>query len=64
MTFKTYFSHFEYQVILCRLTNASATLQDYINKILVKRFDIFIIPYLNQIFIYIESKRKKYIKII
>ncbi len=38
--------------------------QDYINKILKKKFDVFIIVYLDNIFIYIENKRKKYVEAI
>ncbi len=43
------------------LTNAPATLQDYINKILAKKLDIFVIVYLDNILIYIESKSKEYV---
>ena len=37
-----------------RLFNALASFQDYINKILAKKLDIFVIVYLNNVFIYIE----------
>ena len=37
------------------LSNAKASFQDYINKILVKKFNIFIIVYLNNIFIYTKD---------
>ncbi len=46
------------------LTNALATFQDYINKILTEKLDNFIIVYLNDIFIYTESQRKKYVEAI
>ena len=37
------------------LTNALASLQGYINKILAKKFDIFVIVYLDVIFIYTDD---------
>ncbi len=46
------------------LTNALATFQDYINKILVEKLNIFIIVYLDNIFIYTENERKEYIKVV
>ena len=59
--FKTRYDHFEYQVILFGLTNVLATFQGYINKILVKKLDIFVIVYFDDIFIYTKSKSKEYI---
>ncbi len=47
-----------------RLTNALATFQEYINKILVEKLNIFVIIYLDNIFIYTKNKRKDYIKAI
>ncbi len=44
------------------LTNTLATFQGYINKIFAKKLDIFIIMYLNDIFIYTESERKEYVE--
>ena len=44
------------------LTNALVTFQSYINKILAKKLDIFVIVYLNDIFIYTESKVKEYVE--
>ena len=64
MVFKIWYSHFEYQVMFFDLANIPATFQGYINKILVKKLDIFIIVYFNNIFIYIESKRKEHIQAI
>ena len=37
------------------LTNASASFQRYINKILAEKLNIFIIVYLDDIFIYIDN---------
>lgn len=52
MAFRTRYDHFEYQVIPFSLINVLATFQDYINKILAEKLDVFIIVYLNDIFIY------------
>ena len=41
--------------MLFGLFNALASFQDYINKIVAKKLDIFIIIYLNNIFIYIQD---------
>ncbi len=38
--------------------------QNYINKLLAKKLDIFIITYLNNIFIYTENKKKNHIEAI
>ena len=37
------------------LSNAPASFQAYINKILAKKLDIFVIVYLNDILIFIEN---------
>ena len=47
-----------------RLTNILATFEDYINKILTEKLDIFVIMYLNNILIYIESEEKKDVKVV
>ena len=39
------------------LTIALTSFQKYINKILVEKFDIFVIVYLEDILIYIEDNR-------
>ena len=39
-----------------RLSNAPASFQGYINKILVEKLDIFVIVYLDDIFVYIEDQ--------
>ena len=53
--FKTRYSYFKYQVISFELTNVPANFQRYINKIFAKQFNIFIIVYLDNIFIYIND---------
>ena len=45
-----------------RLSNAPATIQDYINKILAKKFDIFIIVYQNDILIYITDLGQSHVE--
>ena len=52
MAFRTWYNHFEYQVISFRLSNAPTSFQGYINKILAKKLNIFTIVYLDNIFIY------------
>ena len=48
------YGYFKYQVMLFELFNALASFQSYINKILIKKFDIFVIVYLDNILIYIK----------
>ena len=48
--------------MLFRLLYASASFHDYINKILAKKLDIFIIVYLDDILIYIKDKSQGYVK--
>ncbi len=43
------------------LTNVLVTFQAYIKKILAEKHDIFIIVYLNDIFIYTKNKGNGYI---
>ena len=44
-----------------RLTNALASFQEFINKILVGEFDIFIIMYLDNIFIYTNDDENSHV---
>ena len=53
--FKTQYSHFEYQVMPFGLINAPTSFQGYINKILTKKLDIFVIMYLDDILIYTDN---------
>ena len=46
------------------LTNALATFQGYINKNLAKKLDVFVILYLDDIFIYTENERKSHVKVV
>ena len=45
------------------LSNAPASFQGYINKILVKKFDILIIVYLDDMFIYTNDPGQDYVKV-
>ena len=47
-----------------RLSNAPASFLDYINKILAKKFNIFVIVYLDDIFIYIKDLGQSYIEVV
>ena len=53
--FRTRYGHFEYQVMPFRLSNAPASFQGYINKILAEKLDIFVIIYQDDILIYTED---------
>ncbi len=60
--FKTRYGYFEYQVMLFGLINAPATFQDYINKILAEKLDIFVIVYLDDILIYTKSEGEEHVQ--
>ncbi len=60
--FRTRYGHFEYQIIPFGLTNAPATFQGYINKILAEKLDVFVIVYLDDILIYTDSKSKEHVQ--
>ncbi len=62
--FKIRYGYFEYQVMSFGLTNTLATFQGYINKILSEKLDVFVIMYLDDIFIYTKSKEKEHIEAI
>ena len=60
--FWTRYGHFEYQVILFGLSNAPAIFQEYVNKILTEKLDIFIIVYLDNILIYTKDLGQPHIE--
>ena len=62
IAFYTRYSYFKYQIMFFRLSNVLASFQGYINKILAKKFNLFIIIYLDNIFIYIENSGQNHIK--
>ncbi len=53
--FCTRYGHFEYQVMPFGLSNAPTNFQDYINKILAEKLDIFVVVYLDDILTYTED---------
>ncbi len=55
-TFRNGSDPFKYQVMLFGLTNTPAIFKSYINNFLAEKLDVFVIVYLDNIFIYIESK--------
>ena len=44
------------------LSNAPATFQKYVNKILAEKLDIFVIVYLNNIMIYTKDLGQPYVE--
>ena len=54
-TFWTQYGHFEYHVMPFGLSNAPATFQGDVNKILAKKLKIFVIIYLDDILIYTKN---------
>ncbi len=60
--FRTRYGHFEYQVMPFEWINAPATFHGYIIKILAEKLDVFVILYLNDIFIYTENKGEEHIQ--
>ena len=53
--FKTRYGHLEYQMISFGLSNAQASFRGYINKILAKKLNVFVIVYLDDILIYTKN---------
>ena len=62
MAFQTRYGHFEYQVMPFRLSNTPASFQGYINKILAEKLDIFVIVYLDDIFIYTKDQGQGHVE--
>ena len=60
--FRTRYGHFEYQVMPFGLSNAPATFQGYVNKILAEKLDIFVIVYLDDILIYTEDPGQPHVE--
>ena len=60
--FRTRYGHFEYQVMPFGLSNAPASFQGYINKILAEKLDIFVIVYLDDILIYTEDQGRGHVE--
>lgn len=62
--FQTRYSYFKYQIIFFGFFNMPDNFQDYINKILIEKFDDFVILYLDNILIYIKDLGQPYIGVI
>ena len=60
--FRTWYGHFKYQVMLFGFSNAPATFQRYVNKILVEKLDIFVIVNLDDIFIYTKDPGQPHVE--
>ena len=60
--FQTRYGYFHYQIMPFSLSNASASFQGYVNKILVEKLDVFIIVYLNDILVYTKNAGQDYVK--
>ena len=56
------YGYFKYQVMLFDLSNAHASFQGYINKILVEKLDVFVIVYLNDILIYTKNNGQGHVE--
>ena len=50
--------------MLFGLSNALASFQDYINKILAEKLNIFVIVYLDDIFIYTKDPDQGHVKVV
>ena len=50
--------------MLFALTNVPGSFQDYVNKILAKKLDIFVIVYLDDILIYTKYLGKGHVKVV
>lgn len=59
--FKLGIAIFEYQVTLFKLTNILTSFQEYINNILAKKLNIFVVLYQNNILNYINDKKDNHI---
>ena len=57
---------YEYLVMLFELINVSITCQNTINDVLKKHLNVFVITYLNDIFIYFKNlkEHKEHVKIL
>ena len=60
--FRTRYGHFEYQVMPFGLSNAPASFQGYVNKILAEKLDVFVIVYLDDILIYTKDTSQGHVE--
>ena len=64
IAFRIRYNHFKYQVMLFGFSIAPATFQGYVNKILAKKLDIFVIVYLDDILIYTKDPGQSYVEVV
>ena len=62
MAFWIRYNHFEYHMMPFGLSNTPVSFQGYINKLLAEKLDIFIIVYLENIFIYTEDQGQNHVE--
>lgn len=62
--FRIRYSHFKYQGIIFGLSSISTSFQGYINKILSKKFNVFIIVYMDEVLIYTKDECLSHVKVI
>ena len=62
MAFRTKYGHFEYLVMLFGLSNALTNFQSYINRILAKKLNVFVIVYLDNILIYTKNEDQGHVQ--
>ena len=58
------YGHFGYYVMYLGLSNAPASFYEYVNKIFVKKLDIFVIVYLHDIVVYTDISGQLYVDIV
>ncbi len=63
-TFRTRYGHFKYQVMFFGLSNAPASFQGYINKILAEKLDIYVVVYLDDILIYNKDPGQPHVNVV
>ena len=62
--FKIWYGHFKYQIMPFGLSNVPASFQGYINKILAKKLNIFVIVYYDDIFIYSKDPKQAHVAVV
>ena len=60
--FQIQYGYFKYQIISFGLSNAPASFQGYVNKILAEKLDVFVIIYLDDILIYTKDAGQGHVK--
>ena len=61
---RTRYGYFKNQVMFFCLSNASATFQGYVNKILAEKLDIFVVIYLDDILIYTKDPKQPHVEVV